>query len=127
MAQVAKPIIIYMSKKITITLLDKEMVLNFGVGRFYNLFKEATGKDLLTFSNDFDTTKLVEVTQGIVYAGYNAECKLNKTTPLFTKDEIFEAILDADTSFINEVFTKYSDSIRSNGVAPGEVVSQLSQ
>jgi len=116
-----------MSKRINVELIGKEIVLNFGVGRFYNLFKEATGKDLLTFSSDFDTTKLVEVTQGIVYAGYYAECKLNKVTPLFSKDEIFEAILDSDTSFINEVFTKYSDSVRSNGVAPGEVVSQLSQ
>lgn len=126
MAQEAKPIIICM-KKITITLLDKDLVLNFGIGRFYNLFKEATGKDLLSFSADFDTTKLVEVTQGIVYAGYTAECKLNKVQPQFNKDEIFEAILDSDTSFINDVFTKYSDSIRANGVAPGEVVSQLSQ
>lgn len=114
-------------KRITVELSGKEIVLNFGVGRFYNLFKEATGKDLLTFSSDFDTTKLVEVTQGIVYAGYYAECRLTKTSPAFTKDEIFEAILDSDTSFINDVFVKYSDSVRSNGVAPGEVVSQLSQ
>lgn len=114
-------------KKIKVELSGKEIVLNFGVGRFYNLFKEATGKDLLTFSADFDTTKLVEVTQGIVYAGYYAECKLLKETPHFSKEEIFEAILDADTSFISDVFTKYSESIRSNGVAPGEVVSQLSQ
>ena len=113
-----------MSKKISVELNGKEIVLNFGIGRFYNLFKEATGKDLLTFSSDFDTTKLVEVTQGIVYAGYYAECKLNKASPLFTKDEIFESILDADVSFINEVFTKYSDSVRSNGVAPGEAASQ---
>lgn len=116
-----------MSKKISVEINGKEITLNFGVGRFYNLFKEATGKDLLTFSSDFDTTKLVEVTQGIVFAGYYAECKLNKSTPEFSKDEIFEAILDSDTSFINDVFTKYSDSIRSNGVAPGEAVSQLIQ
>lgn len=114
-------------KRITVELSGKEIVLNFGVGRFYNLFKEATGKDLLTFSDDFDTTKLVEVTQGIVYAGYYAECKKEKITPLFTKEEIFEAILDSDTSFINDVFVRYSDSVKSNGVAPGEVVSQLSQ
>ena len=114
-----------MSKKITVTLDGKEIVLNFGVGRFYNLFKESTGKDLLTFSDDFDTTKLVQVTQGIVYAGYYAECKLNKETPLFSKDEIFEAILDSDTSFIADVYTKYADSVKSNGVAPGEIVSQL--
>src|SRR5688572_20071703 len=103
---------VFMSKKITVELSGKEIVLNFGVGRFYNLFKEATGKDLLTFSDNFDTVKLVEVTQGIVYAGYYAECKLNKEQPSFTKEEIFEAILDSDTSFINDVFVKYSDSVR---------------
>lgn len=107
--------------------MGKDVVLNFGIGRFYNLFKEATGKDLLTFSADFDTTKLVEVTQGIVYAGYYAECKLNKEQPLFTKEEIFEFILDSDTSYINDVFVKYSNSILANGVAPGEVASQLTQ
>ena len=116
-----------MSKKINVTLLEKEITLNFGIARFYNLFKEGTGKDLLSFSNDMDTSKLVEVTQGIVYGGYYAECKLNKVTPLFTKDEIFEAILDSETSWVNDVYTKYSDSVLTNGVAPGEVVSQLSQ
>ena len=116
-----------MSKKINVTLNERELTLNFGIGRFYNLFKESTGKDLLTFSDGFDTVKLVEVTQGIVYAGYYAECIKNKIEPLMTKDEIFEAVLDSDTSFINDVFVKYSNSIRSNGVAPGEVVSQLNQ
>lgn len=113
-----------MSKKIDITLNGKNIVLNFGVGRFYNLFKEATGKDLLTFSEGFDTAKLVEVTQGIVYAGYYSECKLNKVQPEFSQEDIFEAILDSDTSLINEIFTKYSDTVRSNGVASGEAVSQ---
>src|SRR6478736_7190470 len=112
-----------MSKKINISLSGQEITLNFGIARFYNLFKESTGKDLLDFSTDFDTVKLVEVTQGIVFAGYYAECKLNKIDPLFTKDQIFEAVLDSETSFINLVYTKYTDSIRSNGVAPGEVVS----
>ena len=116
-----------MSKKINVTLLEKEITLNFGVARFYNLFKEGTGKDLLTFSQDMDTTKLVEVTQGIVYAGYYADCKLNKVNPLFTKEEIFEAVLDSETTWINDVYTKYSNSVLSNGVAPGEAVSQLSQ
>ena len=114
-------------KKITVSLGSKDIVLNFGIARFYNLFKEATGKDLMAFSVDFDTTKLIEVTQGIVYAGHYAESKLNKTEPVFSKDEIFELILDSDTAFINMVFTKYNESLNSNGVASGEVASQLSQ
>ena len=114
-----------MSKKINISLNGKDLTLNFGVARFYNLFKEATGKDLLTYQSGFDTTSLVEVVQGIVYGGYYAECKKEKTNPVLTKDEIFESVLDSDTSIINEIFTKYIETVSQNGVAPGEVVSQL--
>lgn len=114
-----------MSKKVNISLNGKEIVLNFGVARFYNLFKEATGKDLLAYQSGFDTSALVEVVQGIVYGGYYAECKKEKTNPVLTKDEIFELLLDSDTSLINEIFTKYIDTVSQNGVAPGEAVSQL--
>lgn len=114
-----------MSKKINISLDGKEITLNFGIARFYNLFKEATGKDLLTYQDGFDTTKLVEVVQGIVYGGYYADCKKEKAEPKFTKDEIFELILDSETSFVNEIFSKYIATVSQNGVAPGEVVSQL--
>lgn len=114
-----------MSKKISIDLNGQSLTLNFGIARFYNLFKEATGKDLLTYQDGFDTVKLVEVVQGIVYGGYYAECKKEKTTPLFTKDEIFELILDSDTSIINVIFSKYIETVSQNGVAPGEAVSQL--
>lgn len=116
-----------MSKKINISLDGKDLVLNFGIARFYNLFKEATGKDLLTYQSSADTTSLVELVQGIVYGGYYAECKKEKKNPELTKDEIFEAIFDSETSLINEIFTKYIDTVSQNGVAPGEAVSQLSQ
>ncbi len=46
MAQEAKPIIIYMSKKTTITVDEKEFILNFNVNCFRRYFKEATGIDL---------------------------------------------------------------------------------
>lgn len=114
-----------MSKKITITLLHKELALNFGVARFYNLFKEATGKDLLTYQSGFDTTSLVEVVQGVVYGGYYAECKKEKIEPVFTKEQLFELILDSDTSLINEIFTKYIETVSQNGVTSGEAASQL--
>lgn len=113
-------------KKINISLLGRDLTLNFGVGRFYNLFKEATGKDLLTYAEATGSTGLVEIVQGIVFAGYYAECKLNKQTPSLSKDEIFEAILDSDTTDIAKIFDGYIKSVSANGVAPGEVVSQLS-
>jgi hypothetical protein len=114
-----------MSKKINISLLGKELTLNFGVARFYNLFKEATGKDILNYTEVTGTTGLVEIVQGIVYGGYYAECKLNKVNPELTKDEIFENILDSESTLISEIFEKYIKSVSSNGVAPGEAVSQL--
>ena len=115
-----------MSKKINISLSGSEITLNFGIGRFYNLFKDATGKDLLTYSEATGTTGLVEIVQGLVYAGYYAECKLNKTTPSLSKEEIFEAILDSDTSIITKIFEDYIKTVSQNGVVSGEAVSQLS-
>lgn len=114
-----------MEKKITISLGGKSLVLNFGIGRFYHLFKESTGFDILTASEGFDASKLFEVTQGLVYAGYYAECKLNKVQPEFTKDEIFDLVMDSDTGTVTNIFSGYSDSIKKEvddtpGEAPGQ-------
>lgn len=114
-----------MSKKANITLDGKELTLNFGIGRFYQLFKESVGWDLMTLSEGFDTAKLPEVVKGLVYAGYYAECKKEKIDPVLTKDQIFEAVLDSEDTWLSGVFIKYTDSVKSNGVAPKEVISQL--
>lgn len=109
----------------TISIGGKDIVLNFGVIRFYNLFKEATGKDLLTFREGFDVSALSEVTQGLIYAGYYSECKLNKSQPEFTKDEIFEMVLDSDTDFVSKIFEDYQKMMSSgeqNGQLKGELV-----
>lgn len=89
-----------MSKKMIVNLGDKELTLNFGVGRFYNLFKETTGFDLLDQSADFSTIKMNEVVQGLVYAGYVAECKLHRKEPELTKDWIYDEVLNEDTAKI---------------------------
>lgn len=114
-------------KRITITLNEKELILNFGIGRFYELFKEGVGWDLMTLAEGFDSAKLMEVVKGLVYAGYYAECKKNKETPLLSKEQIFDAVLDSDSDWISDVFVKYTDSVKSNGVAPKEALSQLSE
>jgi hypothetical protein len=114
-------------KKINIVFLNKDITLNFGVARFYNLFKEATGRDILNYTELTGTTGLVEIVQGIVYGGYYSECKLNKVNPELSKDEIFEGILDSESSLISEIFDKYIKTVSQNGVAPGEAVGQLSQ
>lgn len=123
----AKPIIIYMSKKITIKLLDKEIVLNFGTGRFYQEYKSATGEDILTLGEGFDANKLVDVVQGIVWAGHYAESKKEKIQLQFTKEQAFDLVADSEQEWLVDVFNRYTTSIKSNGVAPGEVVSQLTE
>lgn len=114
-----------MSKKISISLEGKDLTLNFGIGRFYELFKEGVGWDLMTLAEGFDSVRLMEVVKGLVYAGYYAECKKNKVAPELSKEQIFDAVLDSESDWISEVFIKYTDSVRSNGVAPKEALSQL--
>ncbi len=106
----------------TVSLGGKELVLNYGVNRFYHLFKEGTGQDIMTLGEGFDISKLVMFAQGFVYAAYYSECKLNKTNPELTRDEIFELVMDADVSLPNEIFTKYNES-----QMPGEQNGQLKE
>lgn len=108
-----------MTKKMTVSLGGKDLVLNFGVNRFYHLFKEGTGHDILNLGEGFDIDKLVLFAQGFIYAAYYSECKLNKVAPEFTKDEIFEFVMDADSSLPGDIFRKYNES-----VSPGEANSQ---
>ncbi len=106
----------------TVSLGGKELVLNYGVNRFYHLFKEGTGQDILTLGEGFDISKLVMFAQGFIYAAYYSECKLNKSNPEFSKDEIFELVMDADSSLPNEIFSKYNSSME-----PGEQNGQLKE
>ena len=108
-----------MSKTMNVTLGDKDLVLNFGVNRFYHLFKEGTGHDILTLGEGFDISKLVMFAQGFIYAAYYSECKLNKITPVFSKDEIFELVMDADSSLPADLFKKYNDSVGEQQSQPG--------
>lgn len=97
-----------MSKHLTVQLNGEPMILNVGVGRFYNLFKESTGKDILNYASGFDTSELMDIVCGIVYAGYNAECKLNKLPPKYTKEEIFDLVLNADTEQVTQIYKEYN-------------------
>lgn len=100
-----------MSKTMTVSLGGKDLLLNFGVNRFYHLFKEGTGQDILSLGEGFDISKLVMFAQGFIYAAYYSECKLNKITPVFSKDEIFELVMDADSSLPTKLFKEYNDAV----------------
>jgi len=107
------------NKKTTVNIGGKDIVLNFGVNRFYKVFKECTGKDILNFGEGFDADKMVDVTCGIVYAAYVAECKLNKQEPEFTQEQVFDFILDMDAADSTRIFNDFNSMM-----APGEAQSQ---
>lgn len=119
-----------MSKRINTVLNGKDIVLLISVPRFYELYKEATGRDLLviarTLSDSPEMVALVEIAKGIVYAGYYTECQKNKVTPELTKDEIFEAINFNEDNYHISIINQWSKSQNSNGVELGEIASQLS-
>lgn len=117
-----------MSKRINTSLNGKDIVLLVSVPRFYNLYKEVTGKDLLvvsrTIQDNQEMVTLVEVAKGIVYAGYYTECQKNKVTPELTKEEIFEAIDFNEEDYHISIINQWSVSQNSNSVDAGEVTSQ---
>lgn len=110
------------NKKMTVSLGGKELVLNFGTGRFYNEFKEAAGYDLTTLGDGFDAAKLVFVVQNIVYAGYVAEKKKNKEQVELTKELVYDLVIDEDTT---EIFNEYTALV--NPEKPGEQNGQLKE
>lgn len=95
-----------MSKKMSVTIGGKELTLNFGVGMFYNAFKDATGFDILDQAVDFSSVKMNEVVQGLVYAGYVSECLVLDKQPELTKDWLYKKVLLEDTAKL------YSDYAR---------------
>lgn len=95
MAQVAKPIIIYMSKKITITLFDKELTLNFGVNYFYKYFKEATGIDL--YASSFEIALKVDSRQKQVEAAQKANLPIPEENGFsITETKLYKMISSTD-------------------------------
>lgn len=98
-----------MSKKIKVSLDGKELTLNVGIGGFYQVYKEATGKDLLTSVQNFDSALLTEFAQGTTYAGYVCECRVNKVKPEYTKDQIFEMVFCEDAKYGADLLNKFSE------------------
>lgn len=106
----------------TVQLNGEPMTLNVGVGRFYHLFKEGTGRDILTYASGFDTSDLMNIVGGIVYAGYYSECKLKKENPKYTKEECFDMVMDAESDLVTGIFKDYNSLVSS-----GESESQPNQ
>lgn len=113
------------NKKMTVNYDGKHLTLNFGVGRFYQLFKEATGYDLFKLSNEgFDSTKMNEIVQGVVYAGYLAECKLNKKEAAYSKELLYDMVLDMDVA---KIFKDFNDLMNPEESKVGESNGQLKE
>ena len=98
-----------MSKKITVSLDGKELTLNVGIGGFYQIYKEATGKDLLISMQNIDSALLTEFGQGATYAGHVCECRVNKVKPEYTKEQIFELVFCEDSKYSADLLNKFSE------------------
>ena len=114
-----------MSKKITVSLDGKELTLNVGIGGFYQIYKEATGKDLLMSMQNFDSALLTEFGQGATYAGYVCECRVSKVKPEFTKDQIFDMVFCEDAKYSADLLNKFSELNKS--IDSGEQNGQLKE
>jgi hypothetical protein len=72
--------------------------LNLSVNWFYKYFLEITGIDLLANPRLEDATgvKAFEYAAAFVAAGYQAQCKMDKTEVKFSKDQIEDMIMSLD-------------------------------
>lgn len=66
-------------KKITLSIEGQEVVCNFGVNYFYKHFKEISGIDMLVDGlKGIETTQMFDIIPALYYAGYKADCSINK-------------------------------------------------
>jgi len=114
-----------MSKKINVSLDGKELTLNVGIGGFYVIYKEATGKDLLTTMQGMDASLLVEFGQGATYAGYVCECTMNDVKPTITKEQIFKWVFCAESNYGADLLNKFNELNKTEET--GEMNGQLKE
>jgi hypothetical protein len=81
-----------------INIGEVEFNLNLTVNWFYKYFLEITGTDLLANPRLEDATgvKAFEYAAAFVAAGYQAECRMNKTEVKFSKETIEDMIMSLD-------------------------------
>jgi len=114
-----------MSKKITVSLDGKELTLNVGIGGFYQIYKEATGKDLLLSMQNIDSAMLTEFGQGATYAGYFCECVVNDIKPTYTKEQIFKLVFCEDSKYSADLLNRFSELNKTEET--GEMNGQLKE
>jgi hypothetical protein len=79
--------------------------LNLTVNWFYKYFLEITGIDLLATPRLDDATgvKAFEYAAAFISAGYQAQCKLDKTEVKYSKDVIEDMIMSLDAAKATEI------------------------
>lgn len=96
-----------MERKIKLSISGKDVVLNFGINWMYEHFFNDTGIDIIK-----DSDKLDEMSTGIgfykiliayIWAGHLAECSLNNTDPVITRDEVTRYIMSGDENHVREI------------------------
>ena len=88
----------------------QDVVCNFGVNYFYKHFKEISGVDMLVDGlKGIETTKMFDIIPALYFAGYKAECSVNKKESKIPY-EIFEFhVLSTDEKGAAKMITDYLD------------------
>ena len=81
-----------------ITIGEVKFSLNLSVNWFYKYFLEITGIDLLANPRLEDATgvKSFEYAAAFVAAGYQPQCRMDKSEVKYSKDQIEEMIMSLD-------------------------------
>jgi hypothetical protein len=106
-----------MSKKINISLLGKELTLNFAVSYFYKYFKEATGIDLFAVSFDI-SQKVLARQREIEIAEKNGTAIPEENGMNITENSLYKMIASSD-------YFIYAAGIVYAGYAAERSVNQL--
>jgi hypothetical protein len=95
-------------KKITLNIGGQEVVCNFGVNYFYKHFKEISGIDMLVDGlKGIETTKMFDIIPALYFAGYKAECSINKKDSTVPYEDFQFHVMSTDEAAAAKMITDY--------------------
>jgi hypothetical protein len=117
-----------MEKKLTISIEGNEVVLNFGVNWFFEFYKNDSGHDLVKDPEmsllDLGSIDLFKYLQSMVWAGYQANCKITKEPLKLTREQVQDLVMSGSEGDATDL--AYSITAASYGITV-EKLKELSE
>lgn len=112
-----------MNKKLSLTIGEKEVTLNFGANWFFEFYKEDSGHDLVKDPNlqllDLTSVQLFSYLQSMIWAGYQAECAVSKKELEISRDDVKAHVMDGTEAEASSLAWKIVAC--ANGIAEEEL------